>query len=1167
MANKLEQKAARGEKMSKHPQKEGLSLELIQGLGGTKEDLRLIGDVEDDDSVEDLDLVINEFETEPIKKDEIRSFMDGLGIYDHRPDTGKEDRKPKKLLSAPVDNEDSDEEKASTSKATTPTTDLNQAGDKKKKKEKNKFKKEDASTESSPKHSKEEEKKIVKGKETAAEGEKKTVKGKETAAESSETKTKKDRKNKKEKNKFKVQHAEISSTTACGVEELTGHLKTRPQRPSLLVKPGDVWLDDHTSEGAEDITRDLVHQCQQFAAKLLEDEVALYKRQREKTKRGESNWMKTVLTSGTLSDKMAALTLLVQESPAHNMTALDSLVNMTKKKGKREAMLASDTMKNLIISESSPLPDDRKLIPFNARPFSTLWHTCSGNKDNVDRRLVVWYAEDLLRQKYSAFVKALDVMSYDTLTATKEKALAVIHSLMVSKPEQEEVLLPMLVNKLGDPNHTIASKASYLLIKLVEQHPNMKTIIAGEVERLVYRPNVSQRAQYYAMCFLNQIKLHGGDHALASRLIGIFFAFFKTYVSSGEVDSKMMAALLTGVNRAYPYAKLKRDFLEEQMTTLYKIVHIVNFNTSVQALMLLHQVVDPSASDSDRYFMALYRKLLDPALRTSAKQAQFLNLIYKSMKADIIEKRVKALMKRLLQAGALLGPNFLCGALIVVSEILKERPSLLAVKQLGKSTTARDAHENILNKAAGKETERPRPAFLDDDDDDEEERFVDLPLPPEFQDEVDNDENQKKTQESKSNEKKNEEKGEKSKSAQGVSSWVHRQNLTGKFEQQSYDALQRNPLHCHAQNECLWELKALARHYHPSVALFARTILQGEPVVYTGDPLQDFTLIRFLDRFVYKNPKKKEAGEGKSETVGAASGKRQKGESVPVNSAEFIEGGEESVPEHERYLYRYFSQRAEKKKKAEDEASEAGSVSDNEFDSYLDSYERQMDFDDLDDMDFGTDLAGKNGSGGLGDLDDSSDEDMEENEEDTKDLSDEEIDFGDDDDDELAAEFRREMAALEEMGSDGEEEDDEDDDFSGDELKQMMSGSGSKKRKMDEDDDFDMPMEKKAKSKRSRGIESMFAAADDFADLLEENADVGSTALGTLGTLDDVSNPDKASAKQIAWEANRDRQTRGKDWQRNKGRGRPGPRGGKPFKKGNNRGSATRKNYGGKGRK
>ena len=48
-----------------------------------------------------------------------------------------------------------------------------------------------------------------------------------------------------------------------------------------------------------------------------------------------------------------------------------------------------------------------------------------------------------------------------------------------------------------------------------------------------------------------------------------------------------------------------------------------------------------SKSESDRYFMALYRKLLDPALRSSAKQPQFLNLLYKSMKDDIMDRRVK----------------------------------------------------------------------------------------------------------------------------------------------------------------------------------------------------------------------------------------------------------------------------------------------------------------------------------------------------------------------------------------------------------------------------------------------------------------------------------------------------------------------------------------------
>ncbi len=50
--------------------------------------------------------------------------------------------------------------------------------------------------------------------------------------------------------------------------------------------------------------------------------------------------MKTVMTSGTLSDRVAALTVTVQNSPVHNLPALDSLVTMTTKKGRREAMLA-----------------------------------------------------------------------------------------------------------------------------------------------------------------------------------------------------------------------------------------------------------------------------------------------------------------------------------------------------------------------------------------------------------------------------------------------------------------------------------------------------------------------------------------------------------------------------------------------------------------------------------------------------------------------------------------------------------------------------------------------------------------------------------------------------------------------------------------------------------
>ena len=54
----------------------------------------------------------------------------------------------------------------------------------------------------------------------------------------------------------------------------------------------------------------------------------------------EVRWLRGVMIKGTLSDKMASLTLLVQESPVHSLSAISSLLAMASKKGKRECILA-----------------------------------------------------------------------------------------------------------------------------------------------------------------------------------------------------------------------------------------------------------------------------------------------------------------------------------------------------------------------------------------------------------------------------------------------------------------------------------------------------------------------------------------------------------------------------------------------------------------------------------------------------------------------------------------------------------------------------------------------------------------------------------------------------------------------------------------------------------
>ena len=63
-----------------------------------------------------------------------------------------------------------------------------------------------------------------------------------------------------------------------------------------------------------------------------------------------------------------------------------------------------------------------------------------------------------------------------------------------------------------------------------------------------------------------------------------------------------MSALLTGVHRAFPYSTLDPAELDEQIETMHKLVHMVSFNVSVQALTLLYQILDSKAQGLYYYF-------------------------------------------------------------------------------------------------------------------------------------------------------------------------------------------------------------------------------------------------------------------------------------------------------------------------------------------------------------------------------------------------------------------------------------------------------------------------------------------------------------------------------------------------------------------------------------
>lgn len=126
----------------------------------------------------------------------------------------------------------------------------------------------------------------------------------------------------------------------------------------------------------------------------------------------------------------------------------------------------------------------------------------------------------------------------------------------------------------------------------------------------------------------------------------------------------------------------------KHIDTLFLITHKSTFNISLQALVLLHQISaslsstpSPSSVSSaaksiiDRYYRTLYSSLHDPRLASSSKQAMYLNLLFKSIKADAASadlERVKALVRRFVQllvSGGSAATEFVAGGLFLLGEV------------------------------------------------------------------------------------------------------------------------------------------------------------------------------------------------------------------------------------------------------------------------------------------------------------------------------------------------------------------------------------------------------------------------------------------------------------------------------------------------------------------
>ena len=343
----------------------------------------------------------------------------------------------------------------------------------------------------------------------------------------------------------------------------------------------------------------------------------------------DAAFISQVLQSGTHQDKLAALVLMVRESPIHSVKELTRLRSMTGWKEDGTGMGGGGN-KDQRVAVVKALADwwvsgggkkQGKLRYFADQPLLA-------HPGISDRHLVVFAFEDFLKRWFFNILQVLESLSHDTLPFVKTQTLHIVFQLLSGNAEQEQNLLRLGVNKLGDIDKSVASKTSHHLLQLLQMHPAMKAVIAREISALVLKPqNTSQastshvrfdeqkknqpttrpegsnHARYYGLITLNQITLTAKDQETAAKVVEVYFEIFREILGNGKddeeedqasegdhvekvagkvgkwrgrrkgakdkrkkqgngeasiesSDAKLVAAILTGINRALPFATL-----------------------------------------------------------------------------------------------------------------------------------------------------------------------------------------------------------------------------------------------------------------------------------------------------------------------------------------------------------------------------------------------------------------------------------------------------------------------------------------------------------------------------------------------------------------------------------------------------------------------------------
>lgn len=224
-------------------------------------------------------------------------------------------------------------------------------------------------------------------------------------------KTKESKKESKKEAEMEERKKQFTSSTANEIDQIMNEINPLEQgetvfnshhtKNQLILVPRSDWYNhelDEPEPNGNELSDVLIERLYTKAKNMLSKENELFTHENNKSN-SQKQFLSQLLTAGTLSDKIGAYSLLIQESPLHSVKYLTSLLGLCRKKSRGSALQSIAALKDIFV-QGGVLPD-RKLRWFKNQPGLSSFAS--------PELLIVWAFEDWLKQYFFSLIQILEV--------------------------------------------------------------------------------------------------------------------------------------------------------------------------------------------------------------------------------------------------------------------------------------------------------------------------------------------------------------------------------------------------------------------------------------------------------------------------------------------------------------------------------------------------------------------------------------------------------------------------------------------------------------------------------------------------------------------------------------------------------------------------------------